>query len=114
MIYMHLSLSRIPLLVFSAAHSLFEFLCSIALNTTTSSPLLLYRGPGIVDQSADPNKQYETRRDLISPKVFCLMFELGEGEKQKQKQKERILGGDVGGRRQGERRGVQAGAGSEG
>ena len=41
------------------------------------------------------------------------MFELGEGEKQKQKQKERILGGDVGGRRQGERRGVQAGAGLE-
>ena len=32
---------------------------------------------------ADPNKQYETRRDLIARRR--LMFELGEGEKEKQK-----------------------------
>ena len=37
-----------------------------------------------MDQRADPNKQYETRRDLIAQRR--LMFELGEGEKLKQKQ----------------------------
>ena len=66
-----------------------------------------------VDQWADPSKQSETRRDMIARRR--LMFEQGEGEKEnKQKQKERILGGDEGGRQQGERRGVQAGTGSGG
>ena len=59
-----------------------------------------------MDQWADPSKQYETRRDMIARRR--LMFEQGEGEKEnKQKQKERILGGDVGGRRQGERMGCR-------
>ena len=88
-------------MVFLGLYSAFLFLQTWWGELMPNSSIFVMPWTRGVDQWADPSKQYETQRDMIARRR--LMFEQGEGEKEnKQKQKKQILGGDVGGHRQGD------------